>query len=373
MSVYVERIEKLRSKLAAIGADSMIVSMPESRRYLSGYTASDLPPRDSAGYLFITLRDAFLLTDPRTRELAEAEAPDYQVEVYASGATPADLLADLVRRTGSHHVAFESVHLPFRQYREFAAALAGVAELIDSQDVVDQLRVIKDQTELTKLEAAVRVLDDCFAYLTSILRPGLTEKEVAWEVEKYLRAHGAEGTSFPSIVASGPNAAVPHAVPTDRVLQEGEPIILDIGARWEGYASDMSRTVCMGQVPEKLRQVYDTVLDAQLTAERDIRPGMNGIDADAIARGVIERAGYGDAFIHSTGHGIGLEVHEPPWLSRVKGFQVLEAGMVFSVEPGIYLPGWGGVRIEDLVVMEEGAVRVLTASPKTLELVRIRH
>jgi Xaa-Pro aminopeptidase len=187
-------------------------------------------------------------------------------------------------------------------------------------------------------------------------------------IELYLIEH-ADGTSFPSIVASGPNASVPHAAPTDRRIREGEGIKIDIGARAEQYCSDMTRTICLGQPRDpKLDDVYRVVLEAQLAAEQQIRPGMTGRDADAIARAELERTGYGEAFTHSLGHGIGLEVHEPPWLSRVRGDAPLQVGMVFSVEPGVYLPGWGGVRIEDLVVLEHDGPRVLSRSAKGLAL-----
>jgi Xaa-Pro aminopeptidase len=198
------------------------------------------------------------------------------------------------------------------------------------------------------------------------LEPGLTEREVARMIELYLIEH-ADGPSFPSIVASGPNSAIPHAVPSDRRLQPGEPVKIDIGARAGGYCSDMTRTISLGAPADaRLPEIHAIVLDAQLTAEREVRPGMTGREADALARDVISRAGFHDAFLHGLGHGIGLEVHERPSLSLSRGDNSLEAGMVFSIEPGIYLPGWGGVRIEDLVVLEPNGARVLCHSPKTL-------
>jgi Xaa-Pro aminopeptidase len=185
-------------------------------------------------------------------------------------------------------------------------------------------------------------------------------------VELYLLEH-ADGPSFPSIVASGPNASMPHAVPTERRIEAGEVLKIDIGALSHGYCSDMTRTVCLGRPRDpRLSELHAIVLEAQEQAERNVRPGMTGREADALAREVIAQAGYGDAFTHSLGHGIGLEVHEPPWLSPSRGDAVLQPGMVFSIEPGIYLPGWGGVRIEDLVVLEDDGARVLSGSPKSL-------
>ena len=198
------------------------------------------------------------------------------------------------------------------------------------------------------------------------VEPGLTERHVARMVELYLIEH-ADGPSFPSIVASGPNASVPHAVPSERRIAEGEPLKIDIGARVSGYCSDMTRTVCLGAPSDpRLVEVHAIVLEAQEHAERQVRPGMTGREVDSLSRDVIARAGYGEAFTHGLGHGIGLEVHEPPSLSQTRGDNVLRPGMVFSVEPGIYLPGWGGVRIEDLVVLEDSGARVLCHSPKDL-------
>ena len=212
-------------------------------------------------------------------------------------------------------------------------------------------------------------LDRCLAHVLQRLEPGLTERQVARMVELYLIEH-ADGTSFPSIVASGPNASVPHAVPSDRRIQEGEVLKIDIGARASGYCSDMTRTVCLGQPrDQRLVELHALVLEAQQHAERELRPGMTGREGDSLARDVIARAGYGQAFTHGLGHGIGLEVHEPPWVSQSRGDEVLRPGMVFSVEPGVYLPGWGGVRIEDLVVLEPDGARVLCRSPKDLVVV----
>lgn len=368
MSAYAGRMARLRAEFEANEIDALLISQPESRYYLSGYRGHDLPPRDSAGYLLISKSGARLLTDTRTGEQAESEAPDYQVVVYANGVRAPEQMRDSVNSLGIERLGFEAIHLPYHIYATFAEALSGQAELVPIKDLVDRLRIIKDADELQKIQAAVDVLDDCFAHLLTELRPGRTEKEIAWEVERYLRTHGAEGTSFDSIVATGPNASMPHAIPTDRQMQPGEPIKIDIGALVDGYCSDMTRTVCLGPAPERLKEIYSIVLEAQETAECAIQTGMTGKDVDQIARNVIEQAGYGDKFGHSTGHGIGLEVHEPPWVSPMRGEEVLKPGMVFSVEPGIYLPGWGGVRIEDLVAIEESGPRVLSQSPKKLEL-----
>lgn len=382
MSAYASRIERLRALFDEAKIDGFLISQPESRFYLSGYTGHDLPPRDSAGYLMIGKGGALLLTDPRTSEQAENEAKAYETIVYSANARVGQRLVESVQELGITQLGFESIHLPYSIWESFSEALGekgyeaadgtkvpgpGVA-MVPVKDLVDKLRITKDTAEMADLQAAIDVLDDCFMHLAKHeLRVGRTEKEIALAVEQYLQSRGAT-TSFPSIVASGPNSSMPHAVPTDRPLQEGEPITIDIGAMVNGYCSDMTRTVCIGTPSEKLREIHALVLQAQETAEQNIKNGMTGKDADALARDYLAEMGYGESFTHGLGHGIGLEVHEPPSLS-IRGSETkLEAGMVFSVEPGIYLPGWGGVRIEDLVVMEGESVRVLCRSPKALEL-----
>jgi Xaa-Pro aminopeptidase len=360
------RLERLRAALAAQQLDALLISQPESRFYLSGYAGHDLPPRDSAGYLLISADKALLLTDPRTTEQAQQESPEYEVVTYGAGSHAPQAVAETAAKLGRRRLGFESIHLPYGIWDDINTALPQTLAFVPVKRVVDDLRVVKDAEELTSLQAAIDVLDRCLADVLKQIEPGLTERQVARMVELYLIEH-ADGTSFPSIVASGPNASVPHAVPSDRRIQAGEVLKIDIGARSQGYCSDMTRTVCLGQPTDsRLVEVHAIVLEAQQHAEKHIRPGMTGREADALSREVIARAGYGKDFTHGLGHGIGLEVHEPPWVSQSRGDDKLQAGMVFSVEPGIYLPGWGGVRIEDLVVLEDDGARVLCHSPKDL-------
>jgi Xaa-Pro aminopeptidase len=367
-----ERLERLRASFASHGVDGLVVSQPESRYYLSGYTGHDLPPRDSAGYLLIGVAQALLLTDPRTTEQAQRQAPEYDIVTYGSGNRGPLAVAQAAAQLGFRRLGFESIHLPYRIWDEIRTDLAASQELVPVDRLVDDLRIIKDADELACLQEAIDVLDRCLAEVLRRLEPGFTERQVARMVEVYLLEH-ADGPSFPPIVASGPNASVPHAVPTDRRICEGEPLKIDIGARASGYCSDMTRTVCLGEPRDaRLVELHGIVLEAQEQTEAQLRPGMTGREGDTIARDVIAKAGYGEAFVHGLGHGIGLEVHEPPSLSQSRGADVLRPGMVFSVEPGIYLPGWGGVRIEDLVVLEEHGARVLCQSPKTLTIADAR-
>jgi len=360
------RLERLRASFATHGLDGLLISQPESRYYLSGYTGHDLPPRDSAGYLLIGATQALLLTDPRTTEQAQQQAPAFEVVTYGAGSRGPAAVAQAAAKLGFRRLGFESIHLPYAIWDAIRADLSSSIELAPVDRLVDDLRIIKDAEELACLQEAIDVLDRCLADVLRRTEPGFTERQVARMVEMYLLEH-ADGSSFPSIVASGPNASVPHAVPTDRRIQEGEVLKIDIGARASGYCSDMTRTVCFGEPRDaRLVELHGIVLEAQEQAEAQLRPGMTGREGDSLSRDVIARAGYGEAFVHGLGHGIGLEVHEPPSLSQSRGEDVLRPGMVFSVEPGIYLPGWGGVRIEDLVVLEENGARVLCHSPKTL-------
>ena len=363
---YALRLDRLRAGLDAHHLDGLLVSQPESRYYLSGYTGHDLPPRDSAGYLLITPQQALLLTDPRTTEQAEHESPDFEVLTYTSGNRGPVEVAEHAARLGITRLGFESIHLPHAIWTDLLTHVPASVELVPERELIDDLRVIKDAEELAQLQDAIDVLDRCLADTLRRIEPGMTEKHVARMIELYLIEH-ADGPSFPSIVASGPNASVPHAVPSDRRIQAGEALKIDIGARASGYVSDMTRTVCLSQPTDpRVSEIHAIVLEAQEHAEKHVRVGMTGREGDALAREVIARAGYGGAFLHGLGHGIGLEVHERPSLSQSRGEEVLEPGMVFSVEPGIYLPGWGGVRIEDLVVLEPEGARVLCNSPKDL-------
>jgi len=231
--------------------------------------------------------------------------------------------------------------------------------------VVEAIRMLKDEDELIKIEKAISISDMACDYIRDFVRPGMSEKEVAWELEVFMRTHGAEAIAFDLIVASGPNGAKPHAVPQDEPIREGALIVMDMGARVDGYHSDLTRTICLGEPDKKAQEIYDIVLRAQLVAEQRARPGMTGQELDAVARGIIDEAGYGEHFGHGLGHGVGLAVHEKPRVSSTST-DVLEPGTVCTIEPGIYLPGWGGVRIEDMVLFTEDGARVLSRARKDL-------
>jgi Xaa-Pro aminopeptidase len=362
------RLTRLRQRMQEAELPALLVSQPESRRYLSGYGAKDIPQRESAGVLLVTEDRQLILTDPRTAAAAAAEAPAFELRVYRSGAPMPEALREAAAEAGVRAIGFDPNHLPYATWRELSDALDGIAELMAAPDLVDRLRMVKDPDEIETLRASIDLNEAAFAHLARTVQPGITERALAWEMENFVRTHGGEGVSFDPITVGGPNSAIPHAQPSDRAIRADELVLFDIGALLHGYCSDMTRTVCIESVPDELENVWKVVVEAQAQAEARANPGMTGAEVDAIARGVIREAGYGDQFVHGTGHGVGLEIHEPPWITPTRGVDVLEPGMVFSIEPGVYLPGIGGVRMEDLLLLTENGAEVLSTSPKKLYL-----
>ncbi|HSW58448.1 MAG TPA: aminopeptidase P family protein [Dehalococcoidales bacterium] len=350
-----DRIDLLRRKLAEINIDALWVSQPENLFYLSGCEGLE-------GYLFISRQEAVMVTDFRYLEQAGRQSPGF--EIFQIKGKMADWLPRLFQARTVSSLGFESSHLTVNTYEQIKGILSSSGIQMSPQNgLIENLRAVKNRAEIEKIERAAGITDKVFDYVERILRPGLTELEVAWEIEKFMRDNGSQTVPFELIVAAGPNSALPHARPSSYVIKPHEPIVIDIGSKAEFYGSDLTRTVYLGQPDETFRKVYNTVLDAQQTAIAGIRAGMTGAEADSLARKVIEAAGYGEAFGHSLGHGIGLITHEKPTLGPNSN-DILTEGMVFTVEPGIYLSGWGGVRIEDDVVMENGKLRVISAGRK---------
>ena len=373
VTTYTDRVERLRAALHAQNLDAVLVTNPENRRYLSGFTGHD-SGADSAGALVISGDVVTLITDGRYTEQAAAECPGLRVVKRDGQFAPA--AAAVIAEAGIDRLGFEATHVTVAQRDDLDAALAekagqGRVSLVATRNLIEPLRAVKDGDEIAAIERAVAITDETFTYLCGYLRPGLTEREVAHEIERYMREKGADGMAFSPIVASGPNAALPHAVPTERAIQLGEPITIDMGARYNGYCADMTRTVCLGEPGPEAQAIYDAVLRAQEACEAELGPGMSGKAADAAAREVLEAAGYGEQFLHSTGHGLGLEIHEDPRLSKhATEEQKLEPGMAITIEPGVYLAGWGGVRIEDTAIVTQDGIRVLTTSHKRFGLPR---
>ena len=357
-----QRIERLRQRMHEEGLDAFLVTSPENRRYLSEFTGS-------AGYLFVTRDEAVLATDFRYTEQAGLQSPDYRV-VRITGSM--DWFKSLVSDTGAKGIGFEATHATVSLHQTLVDTLKGLAptpKLMPTSNLVDQIRSVKEPDELATLEHAVYIADMAMDQVSERIRPGMTEKQVAWQMELAMREMGAESISFDTIVAAGPNGARPHHRASDYAIQKGDPIVIDMGAKYNGYCSDITRTYVLGEVDEMFRKVYDIVLAAQELAEATVQAGMTGGETDGLARKVIDEAGYGETFGHSLGHGIGLAVHEFPRVGPGAA-GIVGDGMVFSVEPGIYITGWGGVRIEDLVVLENGKARVLTNAHKR-DLIRL--
>ena len=352
-----KRVTKLRRLFNENKIDAVFITQAENRRYLSGFDGT-------AGYLFITPKKAVLATDFRYTEQAALEAPDF--EILRIGGNIADWFPSLVSDSGGKSPGFEAGDVTFSFHRQLQGALKkkGVpVKLVPVSGLVESLRAVKDTGEIEHIIKASEITDKAFEQVTGSIRAGMTEKQLAWELEKTMRANGSQALPFEIIVASGPNAALPHHKPTGRAIRDGEPVVIDMGAKTGGYASDLSRTVCAGRPDAQFKKVYNTVLQAQQTAISKIKAGMTGHEADGIAREIIQKAGCGDAFGHALGHGVGLAEHESPRLGPGSKDR-LSSGMVFTIEPGIYLTGWGGVRIEDTVVMEKGKVKPITKALK---------
>jgi len=351
------RLNKLRQSLADKEIDGILISQPENRYYLSGFDGS-------SGYLLITQQNTILATDFRYLEQVKAQAPDYQIFQITNNIS--NWLPRLVTELDLSWLGFEAEDIAFALYRQLSDILNKAQsrlQLVPVDGLVESLRVIKEPEEIEFITKAAEITDSAFAYIEDTLRIGMTEKEVAWEIEKFLRGHGSQAVPFELIVASGPNSALPHARPSHRQINAREPVVIDIGAKFEGYTSDLSRTICPGTPDDTFKKIYDAVLGAQLTALALIKEGMSGDEADSLARTVIEEVGYGEAFGHALGHGVGLAPHEQPRLGP-NSTELLTSGMVFTVEPGIYLADWGGVRIEDLVLMENGKIRIVSKARK---------
>jgi len=364
------RIDLVRARLAEHGVDALIVNRYENRRWLSGVRAHDASPTATAGWVIVTPDAALFVTSFLYHGAAVVEADGVEVVEIPQDQRLHETAAEQLRRLGAKRVGFEEAWLTVQTHRELGEKLAGAAELVPIRKaVVDQLRAVKDERELASIRHAVALSDAAMEALFGELKPGMTEKEAAWFLEAHMRQHGADGMAFGPDVASGPNGAVPHHTPTDRAIQVGEPIWVDTGAVVDGYHSDVTRTVLLGRPDEQYRRLWHGVLEAQKRVIDFLRPGRGGTEADALAREFLGSVGLADAFKHGLGHGVGLQIHELPRLSRFADEDAkLAAGMTVTVEPGAYLDGWGGVRHEDLAVLTDDGVEVLTRAPKPFTL-----
>ncbi len=349
------KLEAVRRALKEKKLDAILFSNLLNIRYLAGYSGS-------SGLLLVTARTADFLTDFRYKSQASREVKNARTTIIAKS-----LLEDLAqleafRRAGK--IGIEEQSLSYAQYLQLQKLAPG-KKFLPAGGVPESLRQVKTSGEIAHIARAARIADQAFSRILKFIRPGVTEKAIAAQLDHAMKQLGASQPSFDTIVGSGPNGALPHAQPGDRRVKKGDFIVLDFGAVWKGYHSDMTRTVLLGPPSQKHRRLYDLVLRAQLAGLKAVRAGIKGLEADQAARRIIEQAGYAKHFGHGLGHGVGLAVHEGPNLG-MRSENLLPAGAVVTVEPGVYLPGWGGVRIEDLVVVTKGGCRILSRSSKKL-------
>lgn len=369
-----ERLERIREALEEEGLDALWISSPiddvnhaasQNREYVSGFTGS-------AGHVLVTRDRALIALDSRYWEQGEHECAPRGVDVWKREGRHGAWVPAFLREAGleSKKVGFSQADMTVGEF----AALQKAAETMPwalrpqfgpAGPIVERLRAKKDREELARLQKAIDIADLAFAEVAAALQPGMTEQAVAEQVAQAVRAHGGSGVSFPTIVASGAWGALPHGSPRPEPIADGAPVVIDMGAMFGGYCSDLTRTVVAGEgaPPAKFREVYEVVFAAQQAAIEGVEAGMTGAQAHELAHSVIRDAGYGDQFGHGLGHGVGLQVHETPYLGPTSE-DVLEDGMVFTIEPGVYLPGEFGVRIEDIVVLEDGKARVLSHASK---------
>jgi len=350
-----ERVARLRQAIAGTEGKAMLVTNTNNIRYLTGFTGT-------SGVALIAADQAAFVTDFRYTEQAAEQAKGYRIVKH--GADQNATVAELLREWGVDSLLIEEQNVSHAAYKKMEEAFRP-AKLLSAQGIAEELRAVKDDAEIAILQEAADLADRAFEHILAFLKPGTAERDIALELEVFMRSNGATSSSFDTIVASGERSALPHGVAGDKKIGRDEFVTLDFGAYYKGYCSDITRTVVVGKAGEKHKEIYSIVLEAQQHALDNLRPGMTGKEGDALTRDIIRRYGYDEYFGHGTGHGIGLEIHESPRLSMTGDF-VLAPGMVVTVEPGIYLPGFGGVRIEDDVVVTEGGIRILTKAPKRL-------
>ncbi len=370
MTEFVERIDRLREIVASRGLDGMIVTHPTNRRYLTGFSAGDIPPDESAGYVFVCAGKQMLVTSSVNTTQARAQAP--HVDVVRRENSWAIHIADFITENELHRVGYEPNAMlegVFRKTNEQLVERGYRVAWVDTEGAVEELRAVKSPSEIALLRKAFEITCESFNEVSAKLEAGMTEAQVSLMLFNAMIERGAEGPSFPTIVASGPHAARPHHEPGGRVIQAGEPIVIDMGALYEGYCADLTRTVWVGEVDDTLREIYGLVYRANDAVIERAHTGFTGKELDSFAREVIDAGGYGDEFSHSLGHGVGLRVHESPSASKTAE-NIIVPGNTLTIEPGIYVDDWGGVRIEDVLIFTENGFEVLTENANKLPIPR---
>ena len=354
-----DHFEKIAARLESRDLDAMLLTNEANRFYASGFRTAG-----TDGMALVT-RDGccYYMTDSRYTEAAERHVRGAVIQEVGAGRGYAALLKEAIQRHRIRRLGFEDAYMTVREHGALARALP--CELVPAADLLSELRAVKDPEELEIMVSAQRIAERALAEILNEIRPGVTEKEIAARLQYLMLHHGAEDMSFDPIVVSGPNGSLPHGVPSEKAIQSEEFVTMDFGCVYHGYCSDMTRTVAVGSVTDEMRRVYDTVLEAQRAGIAAARAGVSGHDVDKAARDVIDGAGYGPYFGHSFGHGVGVEIHEGPNATPSNALP-LPAGAVISAEPGIYLPGKLGVRIEDVLILTEDGCQNITLAPKDL-------
>lgn len=351
---YASRLTKLRHTFKKLKCDAFCVSHGTNVKYLTGFSGT-------SGMAIITPDAAYFLTDFRYQSQAAQQVPkEYSVVIAKRGLWKE--AAKVLKASGAKNIGFEAEHTSVAAHEEIQEFFKPL-QTVSTSKAIENLRLVKDADEMEILRHAIKIADDTFDYICGVLRPGISEIEVASEIENYMKSQGASGTSFDTIVASGVRSALPHGVASSKVLAHGEMVTIDMGARFNGYCSDMTRTVCLGKPTSEQQKIYEIVWRAQRLAAAEFRPGLSCKAADKIARDYISEAGYGEYFGHGLGHGVGMDIHENPRVSFL-GKGKLQVGNVVSCEPGIYLENWGGVRIEDLILITPDGGEILCKAPK---------
>ena len=364
--IFSQRLDRLRETFSGADIDALLVFSDENRYYLSGFSARDGQCDESAGAVVVGPSRQLIATDSRYESQAQNETSHFDIVCYREGLAKA--LPEIIKSLHITRLGFESTRLPYYQFErihEQLKSLTPTISLVPSQGLVEGLRVRKDAQETDAITESLRIAESVLSDILRQFPTTATEQQIAWEIEKAMRERGAEAMAFSPIVASGPNAALPHAVPSNRLISDGGPLLFDWGCRLNGYCSDISRTIWIGPPDDRFHKVFQTVLAAQQLAIEAIKPGISSQAVDKVARDHIAAQGFAGHFGHGLGHGVGLATHEKPHLSPFKP-TTLEAGMVTTVEPGIYLPGWGGVRLENMVVVETDGARVMNTLPLEL-------
>jgi len=348
-------LEQLRVSLRAQQSDVLIITSHQNRRYLTGFTGS-------AGTVVITPTQALLLVDFRYTQQATNQSKEFDVrEIDRSRLY--ETIQEILDTESIQTVGFEQQHVTYEVYQLMSSKLT--ATLKPLSNIVENLRTIKTPEEIELIKKAAWISDEAFKYILTFIKPGVSEIDIANELEFHMRKNGATGAAFDIIIASGHRSALPHGVASDKIIEEGDMLTLDFGAYYQGYRSDMTRTIAVGEPPEKLMEIYQIVYDSLQIALSSMKAGITGKEADSFSRDFIKAKGYGQNYGHGSGHGIGLDIHENIFMSTVCE-DILEENMVLTVEPGIYIPDFGGVRIEDDVIVTKNGVEVITYSPKEL-------